>query len=393
MLRCGPYREGIMGLLIECPECKKRNSHKVKSCKCGFILAKFTGRVYWIDYLIDGQRHRERIGPNKEAAEQRYREVLSARAEGRHIKKSPDVTIRFKTLAEWYLQLPEVKAKRSWDRDRHSLKFLLPHFGERLLKDITPAYIEAYRHKRLAEPSRQGGNTKPATVNREIACLKTIFNKAMRNGKAERNPVQGVRALKENNERDRILSPEEYIRLLAHCPGHLKPIVKLAYHTGMRRGEILGLTWGQVDLKEGFIKLTHEDTKTNEGRLVPLNRELIDMFRALPQGLPHVQVFTRGGKPVRSIRESFTLACQKSGIENLTFHDLRHTAINNWRLQGHDYFRIMAATGHKTMTVFKRYNTVSREELKTLVEGNPGANDTYNDTKAFQAQVENAGNP
>jgi hypothetical protein len=78
------------------------------------------------------------------------REVLSARTEGRYIQKSPDVITRFKSLAEWFLQLPEVKAKRSWDRDWHSIKFLLPHFGERLLKDINPAYVEAYRQKRLA---------------------------------------------------------------------------------------------------------------------------------------------------------------------------------------------------------------------------------------------------
>jgi integrase len=381
-----------MGLLIECPECKRRNSQKAKVCKCGFILAKFTGRVYWVDYLFDGERRRERIGPSKESAEQRLREVLSARAEGRYIQKSPDVLIRFKELAAWYLDLPEVKAKRSWDRDRHSLKYLLPHFGERLLKDITPAYIETYRYKRLAEPSRQGGTVKPATVNREIACLKTIFNKALRNRKAERNPVQGIKALKENNERDRILSQEEYIKLLANSPGHLKPIVKLAYYTGMRRGEILGLTWDQVDLKAGFIKLTHQDTKTKEGRLVPLNQELMQMFKAMPRGLPGVKVFTRWGKPVLSIRESFTRACRKSGVEGLTFHDLRHTAINNWRLQGHDYFRIMAATGHKTMTVFKRYNTVSKAELKILVQARPGANDTYSDTKAFPAQVEDTRN-
>ena len=64
---------------------------------------------------------------------------------------------------------------------------------------------------------------------------------------------------------------------------------------------------------------------------------------------------------------SFTTACRRAGIEDFTFHDLRHTAINNWRLQGHDYFRIMAANGHKTMSVFKRYNTVSKKELKALV--------------------------
>ncbi len=111
--------------------------------------------------------------------------------------------------------------------------------------------VEAYRQKRLAEPSGRTPQhlTKPATVNREIACLKTIFQKAVKNGKAESNPAQGVKMLKENNERDRILSPEEYARLLAHCPAHLKPIVKLAYHTGMRQGEILNLDLGPGGLE------------------------------------------------------------------------------------------------------------------------------------------------
>jgi integrase len=92
-------------------------------------------------------------------------------------------------------------------------------------------------------------------------------------------------------------SPEEYGRLLAHCPAHLKPIVKLPYHTGMRQGEILNLTWGQVGGKEGFIKLETWDTKTSPPRLVPLTRELVEMFKAIPRGLPAVKVFTLpGGK-------------------------------------------------------------------------------------------------
>jgi integrase len=78
---------------------------------------------------------------------------------------------------------------------------------------------------------------------------------------------------------------------LAACPPHLKPVVQLAYHTGMRQGEILTLTWGQVDLKEGFIRLTHRDTKTEEGRLVPLNKEIIRMFQDMPRGLPQTRVF------------------------------------------------------------------------------------------------------
>src|SRR5208282_4846340 len=138
-----------MGLLMECPECKKRNSQKAKTCKCGFALAKFSGRVWWIEYYDHDKRlRRERIGPNKAAAEQRYREVMSARTEGRYIKKSPDARTPFKNLAQWYLDLPEVKAKRSYDRDERSLLNFLPFFGERLLKDINPAMVEAYKQTR-----------------------------------------------------------------------------------------------------------------------------------------------------------------------------------------------------------------------------------------------------
>lgn len=338
-----------MALLVECPECKRRNSQKAKTCKCGFVLAKFSGRVWWIEYYDHDKRlRRERIGPNKGAAEQRLREILSARAEGRYIKKSPDSRTLFKDLAAWYLDLPEVKAKRSYQKDQMHVVKLTGFFGDKLLKDIAPALVEAYKQKRLGEPSgRTPKNlTRPATVNRELACLKTIFSKAMKNGKAGRNPAQGVKLLKENNERDRILSPEEYAQLLAQCSPHLKQIVKVAYHTGMRQGEILNLTWGQIDLKEGFIKLNPEDTKTNEGRLVPLAGELIEMFKNMPRGLPGVRVFAFQGKPLSYIKVGFVKACKRAGIEDFTFHDLRHTAINNWRQQGHDYLKTwqLAAT-------------------------------------------------
>ena len=93
------------------------------------------------------------------------------------------------------------------------------------------------------------------------------------------------------------------------------------------------------------------------------------MFTELPKNLPAARVFNHKGKPITSIREVFEAACRRAEIEGFTFHALRHTAINNWRLQGHDYFRIMAASGHKTIQVFKRYNRVSEAELKTLVHG------------------------
>ncbi|MGQ9688333.1 MAG: tyrosine-type recombinase/integrase [Desulfobaccales bacterium] len=366
-----------MGLLVDCPECKRRNSQKEKFCKkCGFSLARFSGRVWWIEYYDQEKRlRRERIGPNKVAAEIRLLEVKKTLVEGRYIQKNPEGRTTFRELATWYLELAAVKAKRSYLRDRQLVANLVSFFGNRLLKDINPSLIEAYRQERLQEPSARTGQTRgdltaPATVNREIACLKTMFNRAKENGKAENNPAAKIKMLKENNERDRVLSEEEFHRLLAHCPPYLKPVVKMAYYTGMRQSEILNLTWGQVDLKEGFIKLTPNDTKTREGRLVPLNRELVEMLRTMPRGLPLSPVFTYQGRSMAEIKRSFTTACKRAGIEDFTFHDLRHTAINNWRLKGHDYFRIMAATGHKTLSVFKRYNTVSKEELKVLAGEN-----------------------
>ncbi len=357
-----------MGLLVECPECKRRNSVKVKACKCGFALAKFSGRVWWIEYYDHDKRLRRwRIGPNKAAAEQRLREILSVRTEGRHIRKSPDSRTLFKDLAQWYLDLPEVKAKRSYNKDLMHTKRLIASFGDRLLKDINPALVEAYKQKRLSENSHRGKPTRPATVNREVTTFKTVFNKAMKNGKAERNPAQGVKLFKENNERDRILSPEEYIRLLAHCPEHLKPIVKLAYHTGMRRGEILNLKWERVDLKEGFIRLRPEDTKTTEGRLVPLNRELMEMFKAMPRGLPMTPVFTYKGNSMAEMKRSFTTACQRAGIEGFTFHDLRHTFNTNAYRAGVPIPTIMKITGHKSIAMFRRYTTISPEDLKAAV--------------------------
>src|SRR4030042_5050977 len=98
-----------------------------------------------------------------------------------------------------------------------------------------------------------------------------------------------------------------------------------------------------------------------------LHRELLKMFRALPRGLPWVRVFTRNGKTIKCVREGFEAACRKAGLEDFTFHDLRHTYITNKDREGHLHIVIMASTGHKTMNVFRRYRAVSGEDWRTLV--------------------------
>jgi integrase len=195
------------------------------------------------------------------------------------------------------------------------------------------------------------------------------------------NPMASISIDRENNKRDRVFSKEEFGRLLGVAPTHLKPILRTAYYTGMRRGELLKLTWDRVDLKAGVIRLRPEDTKSTEGRIIRLTKELTHMLQQstiylATSGQRVPQVFTYGGKPIGSIRRAFETACQRAGIAGVVFHDLRHTFVTNMRRAGVDDFRIMAITGHRTMDVFKRYHTIDQDDLRLAVS----QLDTYMDT-------------
>ena len=94
-----------MGILVECPACKLRGGLKRKICKCGHNVQKANSKNYWIEYYLDGKRTRERIGRSKHAAENRLREVQTAKAEGRHIKKNKNETVPIGSLRDWYFDL------------------------------------------------------------------------------------------------------------------------------------------------------------------------------------------------------------------------------------------------------------------------------------------------
>ncbi|EKD36575.1 MAG: integrase family protein [uncultured bacterium] len=362
-----------MGLLVECPECKKRVSLKKKTCSCGFQVGKAAGKNYWIEYYHLGRRKRERIGRSKAAAENRLREVETAKAEGKHIDKDPATVLSLGELVRWYGELPEVVVKKSYRRDMEMTRHLLRILGEETkVAAITTGMIEGYQKRRLGEPSIKKGKdggpklTAAATVNKEIVTLKTIFNRAIRHGKLAVNPAQPVRKLPENNVRMRILTAEEAERLFTCCADHLRPVVTTAFYTGMRLSEIVNLTWSKIDLAKGFIRLEGSETKTGVGRSIPLHPRVLKLLRGLPRGLHTDRVFLKRGKPFSEFKHSYSSAKKKAEIEDFTFHDLRHCAINNMRLAGNDYFRIMAASGHKTTAVFKRYNLVTEKELSEM---------------------------
>ena len=277
----------------------------------------------------------------------------------------------FKTLAEAYLTAPEIQRQALYDwKVRMVRGRLLPLFGDKIITTITAGMIEEYRAKRRIEPGRHGTAVKIATINRDLALLKHMFSYALREGWLERNPVSLVKFDKENNARDRVLSAEEFEGLQRHSSPHLQAINLMAYHTGMRRGEILNLTWDRVDLKAGLIRLKAEDTKTDEARFVPLTADLTtqlkDLYKVRYLHEPHV--FLVNGKSVHSIKTAFNAARRRAKIEGFRFHDFRHPAVSNMQRAGIDHLTIMRITGHKTMEVFKRYSFLE-SDLKEAAHG------------------------
>jgi integrase len=279
------------------------------------------------------------------------------------VKSDRAAPITFSAWALTYLGLEGVKALNTFQDRYESVHFqLIPFFGGKLLGDITPSDVEAFRAQRRL---RDGGNPSLATVNADHAFVKHMLSVAERRGLVASNVAKRVPMPSPNNERDRVLNKEEWQRLYEAAAEHLKPILLVAYHLGPRMSEILKLTWDRVDLQRGFLKLRGVDTKTREPRLVPLTPSVHHALKSLSKVrslLCHF-VFQYEGKPMRRVKRSFQTAVREAGIQNFRFHDLRHCAATNLRRAGVDTVTAMRLVGHKSEKMHKRYNSVSEADL------------------------------
>ena len=376
-----------MAILIECPgtvtggkgitekRCSERNPYGSKTCRhCGHSLKRGGGLVYWIEWRDHGQRKRKRIGPSKEAAELRLGEIRRALVEERYIDRDKGARMSLGELVSWYLGLPEVEAKKSWKRDVQLLGAVTRHLGGKtLIKDLNKGMMDGYATQRLKEdsPARKGERIRPATVNKERMAINTALNRGVAHSKLDVNPLAGkMKKLNEDNIRERVLTGEEFERLLACLSSPLREMVLVAFYICMRQREILELTWDKVDFERNFIRLSGTDTKNGFKRRIPIHPLVLEMLRNLPRGLHTNRVFLSKGKPVKNFAGNYKLqwsrAVQEAGLGDFTFHDLRHCAINNLRITGNDHFTIMAISGHRTTSVFRRYNVVTEEELQKV---------------------------
>ena len=232
------------------------------------------------------------------------------------------------------------------------------------LNEITPLLIENYRAKRL-----ETGVTK-STINRELTIMKKMFNLAIDWKLTNENPVLKVKIFSEKDTmKERILSEEEEIKLLAESPEYLRPILIVALNTGMRRGEILNLRWKQVDLNKRRIKV--ENTKSGKNRIIPINDYLFqELLKVMAQNGIGDYVFPNPetGRPYREVKKSFKSACKRAEIDDLRFHDLRHTFATRLIESEVDLITVRDLLGHFSVRVTQRYTHSNQKQKKKAVE-------------------------
>ncbi len=298
----------------------------------------------------------------------------SAIREGRHFKTAEAKKHTLADLVNRYIKdvLP-TKPKQLIDQS-NQLNWFKSEIGNYALADITPALITQCRDKLMTETNAKGKIRTPATVVRYMAALSHAFNVAVNEWQwLEDSPIRKVKKPKEPRGRVRFLDDAERERLLKACQESqndwLYLCVILALSTGMRQGELMGLKWADVNLKDGFIIL-HE-TKNGERRRVPLTGHALALLKehAKVRWLDTQLLFpgkVHKDKPI-DLRKPFETALKRAEIANFHWHDLRHCTASYLAMNGASLAEIAEVLGHKTLAMVKRYAHLSDGHVSNVV--------------------------
>jgi integrase len=243
------------------------------------------------------------------------------------------------------------------------------------IADIVPLDIERIRCRRLA-----AGRT-PQTVNRDWHDLSALFSSAIERGLIEKAPTPKKKKLKEvDDKRVRYLDDDERERFLnalmddATEP-HLRVLVYLAYFTGGRRGELFNLRWGAVDFALGQVAILASTSKTPKTRYIPLHDTLRHILKEWhnAQGKPGDDVLivpspVDGASKLATVRRSWANLCKRAGVQNFTFHCLRHDFASRLVQRGRPLYEVQKLLGHSTITLTERYSHLAPDNLRSAVE-------------------------
>jgi integrase len=330
------------------------------------------GDICWIAYFHRGKEYRESSQSTKDSDARRLlKKRLGEIGRGRLVGPVEE-RLTFDDLASDFLRDYEIKGRRSLKTARERVEHLKRHFGLDRGIDITTPRIRSYAQARLAEGAA------PATVNRDLAALGRMFTLAIQAERLASRPH--LPRLREAGPRQGFMEPSEYRAIREHLPQDYQDVLDFGYHSGWRKGEILRLEWRDVDREAGVVRLRPELSKNYDGRVLPLSEPLREMIkrRWKERSLKCPRVFQKDEQPIGDWRKTWTRSCVAAGLFRVLnlgeknerkvplklFHDLRRTVVRNLVRAGVPERVAMTITGHKTRSVFDRYNIVSEIDLK-----------------------------
>ena len=321
------------------------------------------GTTWWIQYYGQGQLFRESTRSERKSVavallKRREGEVSRGTVPALHTE-----TTSFDELATLYLQDYRINSRKTLKRAQELTARLRESFGRLRACRITSAQIRDYISWRQAK-----GITN-ATINRELAALKRMFRLASQQTPPLLLNPPHIPHLRENNVRQGFFTEDDYAQLWSVLPDHVKIPFIIGYWTGMRAGEIVTLRWDQVDLARGLLRLEPGTTKNNHGRVIPLVGEVVESLWQWKQhtvsrypSCPWVCHY-RGTRLAAIPKKPWRTSCDLVGLAGKLFHDLRRTAVRNMIRAGVPEVVAMAISGHKTRSVFDRYNVVNEADL------------------------------
>jgi integrase len=317
----------------------------------------------------------EKASFSKKKAEKIFRAKVDAFQEMDQLGVQVDPELTFSKLMDWGLEQDVMSAKASASDDLARAVHLKSEFGNRKAAQVTPLMVDNFRIKmKKVVSERTGKPFSGSSINKMVSLARRIYYLAMDAGMVKSNPFARRGAFKEE-PKGHYIPDQEFWKIYKHLPDYLKPVIMVAYLTGMRRGEILKLKWDRVNLSEGYVDLTPDDTKTDEPRRIYFGnmKELKDVFidAARKKKAGHNLVFTKDdGSPVPKwyIQRLFKNACSEAKVLPYRLHDLRHTFNTNMTKAGVDQVVVMKLTGHKTNAMFLRYSHIDKEQGEGAME-------------------------
>jgi excisionase family DNA binding protein len=366
-----PYIQKIPGrspyLLdrIELDKWIERNKRSALRTRVNGRIFRQKGCETWtLQYYANGKRIRESTGtPDHQKAQLILRQRLTARDKG----EAPDVIrkVKVRELHEGLMRFYRINGRKSILKvDCLWKNHLDGYFGEMVAALVTTSAIERYVDLRLAE------HAAVATVNRELAALKTAFHIAARNQTVARVPLFPP-MMKENNVRTGFLEDAQFKKLIENAHElWLRLFLELSFTYGWRRSELLHLKVRQVDLLSRLIRLDVGTTKNREGREVSMSHRVYCLLKEAVAGKqPDDYVLTRlDGSRIIEFRGTWRQLCRQSGVEGLLVHDFRRSAARALRRAGVAESVIMDTGGWKTPAMFRRYAIVSNADQRNAME-------------------------